>query len=228
MAQTTKIPTNLVQRIILERDLTDSRIITYTLPDGSEAEFVIQTLTAEEKDKIRKEYDKFFPTPPVVQSKLGTAQFDLEDEQFQDALQKWNLRLSKAVLASTLGVSEREVNLIEQCFPREFVNKLFATIELLNGIQSDPLIDLVREAIWSPEVTTWIETSPPKPDSIKVSDTPLFREMEAMIACGLTLDQWEKLSPRHKIMYLNHHTYKVAREAYVTEMAEKKAKKEVR
>jgi hypothetical protein len=226
-AQTTakpKIPVNLVQRIILERDLTDSRSVTYDLPDGTVAEFVIHTLTNEQKLEIRRTYDKFFPTPPTITTKAGIVQFDLEDEAYQKKLQDWNLRLSRGVLAATLKITEEEVALIELQFPREFVGELFAKIELLNGIQSDPLIDLVRDAMWAPEVLTWLETHKGNDDGVKVSDTPLFREMEAMVACGLTLAQWEDLSPRHKIMYLNYHTYKTAREAYIHDMSEKKIK----
>lgn len=219
-----KIPINLVQRILLERDLVDSRDVFYTLPDGSEATFTIRTLSPDEKLGIRQAYDKFFPSPPVTQNSLGGAQFDLEDAGFQEALQEWNQKLSKGVLAATLGIEEADVVTIEQKFPREFVNRLFATIELLNGIQSDPLIDLVREAIWAPEVLSWLETSKPKNDDIKIADTPLFREMQAMTAAGLNLDEWEKLSPRHKIMYLNFHTYTAAREAYIHEKTEQKSK----
>jgi len=160
----------------------------------------------------------------VTSNALGVAQFDLENQAYQDALSNWNDRLARGVLAASLGISEEEVAVIEGSFSRSFVNKLFATIELLNGIQSDPLVDLVREAMWAPEVTTWLETATPKDDGIRLTDTPLFREMEAMIAAGITLAEWEKLSPRHKIMYLNHFTYKQAREAYITESAEKKAK----
>jgi len=219
-----KIPVNLVQRIILERDLTDSKEIVYTTPDGKPVSFVIRTLTMEEKQKIRSKYDQFFPIPPVVQGKLGAPQFDLEEAQFQEALLKWNADLSRGVLAATLGVDDASVTLIEASFPREFVNRLFATIELLNGIQSDPLTELVREALWAPEVVTWLETSPDKGDGIKLSDTPLFREMEAMNTARLTLSDWEKLSPRHKIMYMNYHAYKAAREAYITDQSEKRAK----
>jgi len=219
-----KIPVNLVQRIILERDLTDSRIVPYTLPSGERVEFVIHTLSNEEKQAIRREYDKHFPTPPVMADKVGVTRFNLEDEAFQRSLQEWNLKLSRGVLAAALKITEDEVAYIEANFPRDFVAELFATIELINGIQSDPLIDLVREAMWSPEVLTWLETHRSDDNATKVTDTPLFREMEAMIGCGLTLDQWEALSPRHKIMYLNFHAYKCAREAYLSEMAEKKIK----
>jgi hypothetical protein len=219
-----KIPVNLVQRIILERDLTDSRTVPYTLPTGETAEFTIYTLSNEEKQAIRREYDKHFPTPPVVTDKVGATRFNLDDEAFQRSLQEWNLKLSRGVLAATLKITEEEVAYIEANFPRDFVSELFATIELINGVQSDPLIDLVREAMWSPEVLTWMETHRSDDNATKVTDTPLFREMEAMVACGLTLDQWEALSPRHKIMYLNFHTYKGAREAYMHEMSEKKIK----
>lgn len=224
MNRQTTIPTTLVQRIILERDLTDTRSLVYTADDGTEVVFDIRSITAAERQEIRDSHNLSFPTPPVVQGSLGSPQFDLQDEAFQEKLHEWNRTLSRSVLAAALGVNEGAVTLIEQTLPREFVNKLFATIELLNGIQSDPLVDLVREALWAPEVLTWLETATPDADNIKITDTPLYREMDTMIGCGLTLDQWEKLSPRHKIMYINFHTYKQAREGYITTMAEKSAK----
>lgn len=221
----TKIPVSLIRRILLERDLSDSRTLDYELPSGEVAEFTINTISQEEKQSIRKRYDKFFPTPPVIHDRLGIPQFDLEDAKFQEDIHEWNQMLSRGVLAATLGITDEEVTLIEQSCPRVFVNKLFATIELLNGIQSDPLVELVKEAIWAPEVMSWLETSVAPIDTIKVTDTPLYREMESMTSAGLDLDQWENLSPRHKIMYINFHTYKQAREAYIQEMTEKKSKK---
>ena len=219
-----KLPPELVRRIVLERELLDSRRVTYTLPSGERAEFVIKSLSHEEKNRVRDHYDRFFPTPPVTSNSLGIAQFDLENTNYQLALQSWNERLARGVLAASLEISEDEVEFIEQNFSRSFVGKLFATIELLNGIQSDPLVDLVRDAIFAPEVMTWMEAAPIKEDGIRLTDTPMFREMEAMIAAGLTLHEWENLSSRHKILYLTHHTYKAVREAYITDCAEKKAK----
>ena len=212
----------IVQRLLLERDLMDSREIVYEAPDGVEIVFSIRTLTTDEKTALRKYYDTSFPVPPVVTTNLGLARFNVTDETYQARLSEWSLSLSRGVLAETIGLSEQDIEALEGMFPPVFVQHLFSTIELINGVQSDPLADLIREAMWAPEVLTFAERHQPAEGGVKITETPLFREIDCMIAAGLKLRDWELLSPREKMTYMNWRDYSQAKEAYVQDSYDKK------
>jgi hypothetical protein len=208
----------LLERMLLERDLVDTREIKIPTKDGTEVAFSLKTLTSEQKTEIKARWDATFPVPPVktVQTPVGSmARFDLENPDYHERLSKWHQGLQRDFLAATLGITAEEFASIEELFPDGVLSPLFGTAELINGIQSEPLMELVKEAIWAPEVLTWLETYKGKPDDLKISDTPLFREIECVVAAGLTLEQWGKLPARQKLLYITWHDAKSFREAYV-------------
>lgn len=210
--------TRLIERMLLERDLTDTRVVPISLEDGTVIEFTLRTLSAEEKRAIRTEWDRRFPVPRTITVEMPTgpmAKFDLEDKDYHDRLGKWQVGLGNAFLAATLGITPDELDELERQFPPGALSPVFGTAELINGIQSEPLMDLVKEALWAPEVLAWVETYRGEPDDLQISDTPLYREMECIVAAGLTLDQWQQLSARQKMLYLSWYDAKTFREAYV-------------
>ena len=212
------IETRLIERMLLERDLTDVRVVPITLEDGTVIEFTLRTLPAEQKRHIRAEWDQKFPVPPTITVDTPggpLAKFDLENKAYHDLLGKWQVGLANAFLAATLGITVEELRDLESQFPAGTLTPVFGTAELINGIQSEPLMDLIREALWAPEVLAWVETYKGEPDDLQISDTPLYREMECIVASGLTLDQWQQLSARQKMLYMTWHDAKTFREAYV-------------
>lgn len=219
-----QISEKLVQRLLLERDLVDSRDIVYETPDGLTIVFTIRTLSAEEKTGIKKKFDMSFPVPPTKSFERGLARFDIMDPGYQKRLEVWSQGLSRGVLAETIGVSVPDIEYIERLFPVEFVNHLFSSIELINGIQSDPLAELIREAMWAPEVLTFLEKHQTPAGGLTISETPLFREIDCLVAAGLSLREWECLSPREKMTYVNWYDYKVAKEAYIADYHDPKKK----
>lgn len=221
------ISVQLIQRLLLERDLRDSRMLSYMAADGSEVEFELKTLTRQEKDELKALYDKTFPVPPIAASENGTAQFDLESTEYQIRLSEWSQSLTYGILAKTIGIEADGIRWIECHFPPKFVTELFSTVELINGIHSDPLADLVRESMWAPEVLAWVETSKPKHPDLKLSETALYREIDCMIAAGLSMEQWNKLSPRERMIYMNWNDYTKAKEGYISDFFEKKGDKRV-
>ena len=210
--------TRLIERLVVERDLQDSRVLSVTLADGTSLSFDIHTISLEEKNKLRKDYNAKFPAPPVIVHDTPggkVAQFDLQSEDYQKKIVDWQTELSKAVLATSCGLEVADVIELERILTNEQYTQLHSTVELLNGVHSEPMADLLRDAMWSPEVATWIETyKPSDPNGLKITDTVLFRELECMIAAGLSLRDWEDLSPRERLTYLEWHNYKQAREAY--------------
>jgi hypothetical protein len=181
--------------------------------------FELATITAEQKRDVRKEYDGNFPVPPVIAVKTpqgAVARFNLEDTAYQAQLSEWHDSLSYAVLAATMGMIVSEVKALELLLPNDFMSELFSTAELINGIQSEPLADLIKDSIWSPEVLTWVETYRSKGDDISITDKPLYRQMEAMVAAGWKFLDWESATPRERLLLLNWYDYKQLREAYIS------------
>lgn len=221
------LETRLIERMLLERDLTDERKVPIPLPDGTQIEFHLKTLDRETKQRIRSAWDLTFPVPPIttIPTPAGPmAKFDLEDPDYHARLGKWHEGLSRDFLAATLGITGDEFDELEKNFPSGTLSPLFGTVELINGIQSEPLMDLVRDALWAPEVLAWVETYKGEPDDLKISDTPLYREMECIVAAGLNLEQWKGMSARQKMLYLTWFDAKTFREAYVNWHTAKKTK----
>lgn len=216
--QTPDIELRLIERMLLERDLTDERSVPINLPDGTRLEVNIRTLDPKVKQEIKSTWDAKFPAPPVVTIDTPggkMAKFDLADKDYRERLGKWHDGLARDFIAATLGITPDELDHMERSFPTADLAPLFGTVELINGIQSEPLMDLVRDALWAPEVLAWVETYRGEPDDLKITDTPLYREMECVVAAGLTLDQWGSLSARKKMLYLTWFDAKTFREAYV-------------
>jgi hypothetical protein len=221
------LETRLIERMLLERDLTDERSVPIKLQDGTEIEAHLRTLDPETKRRIKGEWDLKFPVPPVVSIPTPSgpmAKFDLEDKDYHLRLEKWHEGLAREFLAATLGITVDEFSQLEKSFPQDTLMPLFGTVELINGIQSEPLMDLVREALWAPEVLAWVETYKGDPDDLKISDTPLYREMECVVAAGLNLNLWREMSARQKMLYLTWYDAKTFREAYVNWHTVKKTK----
>lgn len=207
-----------LERLVVERDLHDSRVLSFTCPDGTLLEFQISTLSADAKREILTRLDKEFPIPPTVVIPIpnmpGAVRFDLEDTEYLKKLDAWHQRLAHELLGASAGLTGEEIQDLPQILPAEFIHQLHKTIELINGIQSEPLMDLIRDAMYAPEVLTWTETYKPKAGGCVITDTPLFREFEAMVECGLRLDEWKKLLPREKVLYMTFHESRKFREAY--------------
>jgi len=205
-------------RLVAERELITSKTLELTA-GGCSITFCLETINADAKRKLKAGYDERFPVPPVIVHKtpVGTAaRFDLESEAYQAKLTEWYESLSYGVLGSTLGLTDDEVRDLENCLPAEFMSELFSTASLINGVQSEPLADIIKDAMWAPEVLAWIETYKAKGDEVQVTDTPLFRQMEAMIEAGFTFRQWDDLSPRERMLVINWHEYKMVREGYIS------------
>lgn len=206
-----------VIRLVAERELHTSRILELQAGDCTII-FELATIPAELKLRVRKDYDENFPVPPVVshQTPIGNiARFNLEDAEYQVQLAAWHDSLTYGVLSATMGLTEQEVRELEGLIPASFMMELSSTAELINGVQSEPLADLIKEALWAPEVLAWIESYRSKGDEVKITDKPLFRQMEAMLAAGMNFKQWDELTPREKMLILNWHDYKAIREAYI-------------
>ena len=217
-AQQTELSEKLVERLVVERDLTDSRELDFELEDGSLLSFTITTITNEQKNAIKKRYDPQFPAPPLetYDTPLGSiVRFDLTDQDYKLKIKAWEQKMSRAVLADSLGISEDQAQALESTLTFPQYTKLRSAVELINGVHSEPMADLVKDAMWAPEVSTWLQTYKPKIDSIKITDTILFKEMECVIAAGMTLRQWDQCSPRERMLYLEWFAFKNAKEAYI-------------
>lgn len=208
-----------LERMLLERDLQDERELVFEAPGGQVIKFKIQTISNEIRREVKRAWDDKFPVPPLkyIQTQVGIfPTFDLEDQDYIDRLRQWDAGYSKDLRARALGISAHEFDILEKALPDDFLGKLFQTIELLNGIQSLPLETLVRDAVWAPEVQTWAESYIPDGESIKITDTPLFRQMDCIIASGLTLEKWEQLSARERLLYMAWYDAKNMKEAYLS------------
>ena len=206
-----------VIRLVAERELHTSRTLELQADDCILI-FELATIPADLKLRVRKDYDEHFPVPPVVShaTPIGNlARFNLDDPAYQQQLVVWHESLTYGVLSATMGLSEAEVRDLENSLPAAFMMELSSTAELINGVQSEPLADLIKEAMWAPEVLAWIESYRSKGDEVKITDKPLFRQMEAMLAAGMNFKQWDELTPREKMLILNWHDYKAIREAYI-------------
>ena len=221
------LETRLIERMLLERDLSDERIVPISLPNGSTMEIPLRTLDKETKQRIKDAWDVKFPVPPIMSIQMPTgpmAKFDLDDADYRVRLSKWHDGLAREFIAATLGITPAEFQELEGTFPSGTLAPLFGTVELINGIQSEPLMDLVKDALWAPEVLTWVETYKGEGDDLKITDTPLFREMECVVSAGLTLEQWKQMSSRQKMIYLTWYDAKTFREAYVNWHTNKKSR----
>lgn len=224
--------TGIIQRMLLERDLHVLRDEEVVLDDGSVITFAVNTLPNEAKQEIRRVWDQTFPVPPVVSltmpNSVPVSQFDLEDKSFRAALTVWYQGLANSLFAATLGLSDDDYDKLEHLLPALELARLIAVCELVNGIQSEPLSDLLRDAIMAPEVTRWLETDAKRtdPDDISITDTPLYREIDAALSCGLNLAQWRALSARDRLTYTIFHDAKGLREAYINWSQAAKIKKD--
>ena len=206
-----------LERLILERDLLDRRVLSLETGDGTLILFRLKSLSDAKKVEITARYDRLFPMPPVktTPSPVGNlVSFDLENAGYKEQLLQWQTKLGMAFLAETLGVPLECVEQIDSTFPQNVVSELQTTVQLINGTHSEPLMNLVREAMWAPEVLTWIETYKPDDPDFTITDTSLFHEMEVIVASGHTRESWQKLSARDRIIYMAWHDAKSAKEAY--------------
>lgn len=209
--------TRLIERLVVERDLTDSRDLSVELADGTRLLFNVHTVSLDEKNALRLHYNAKFPAPPVLvhNTPVGrVAQFDLQNPEYQSKIIAWQAELSKAVLATSCDLTVEEVLELEKILTHEQYSELHSTVELINGVHSEPMQTLVRDAMWAPEIESWLATYKGEPDGVKITDTVLFREMECIVAAGLTLRDWEGLSPRERMTYLEWHSFRQARESY--------------
>lgn len=205
-------------RLVAERELIASSDVIIS-SDDADITFHLSTISAEDKRRLRHTHDQGFPVPPVVSVPTpggAVARFDLESADYQKELDRWHEQMSYGVLAATLGVEVAEVKMLEHLLPNDAMLQLFSTAELINGVQSDPLADLIKESIWSPEVLTWLASQKPKADEVQIADTSLFRQMEAMAAAGWKFGDWESATPRERLLLLHWYDYRCMREAYVT------------
>ena len=207
-------------RLIAERELHTTKTVEL-VAGGCAIIFDLTTIPYSLKRVIRKQYDLDFPVPPVVihTTPAGNfARFDVENKDYQEKLTEWQCTQSYGVLAGTLGMSVDEVKDLESHLPCNLMEELFSTSELINGVQSEPLADLIKESIWSPEVMAWIEnyTPPPGNNDIKISDKPLFRQIDAMLTAGLDFERWEAMTPRERMLIMSWYDYKNVKEGYVS------------
>ncbi|MCK7507723.1 MAG: hypothetical protein MZV70_29195 [Desulfobacterales bacterium] len=98
---------------------------------------------------------------PIVYSEAPTGSFvryNLEDDGYLQQVHDWQSHVGRLFLSSALSISYEDCVWLENHFPYNWFNELKSTVELLNGVHSAPLQDLLEDAMWSPEVATWIST----------------------------------------------------------------------
>ncbi len=207
-----------VERLVVERDLIDHRVLSFATLDGTLIDFELVTIENHRKQEVRDRLDQLFPVPPTIAyaTPIGPiTRFDLESEAYHKLLLDWQINVSTELLGLSMGISGEDVSFLYKNFPSTFITEMQSMIELINGIQSEPMSDLVRDAMYAPEILAWLESYKPKPGELQISDTVLFREMSCIVECGLKLDEWKALSQRQKMIYLTFHDYKIIREGYI-------------